>query len=147
MKKLLLITLLTTLAFSSCVKDEEDETYAAEITIDGTKTTINDLIFYIFVDGANKYYNISSANQYDDDNSIEIYLLNPVTGTAAFGNDNSVLVNIGSDIYSSTSTGSFTITNVSGSVVTGTFSGKFAHNGSEVQISGNFSAEERRGEI
>lgn len=147
MKKILLITLLTTLALSSCLKDEEDGTYEAEVTIDGTKTTITDLIFYIYADGADKYYNISSASDYDDNNSIEIYLLNPATGTAAFGEDNSLLINIGSDTYSSTNTGSFTITEANESVVSGTFSGKFMHNGSQVQISGNFSAEQRRGEI
>lgn len=145
MKKLLLITLLTTLALSSCLKDEEDGTYQAEVTIDGTKTTITDLIFYIYTDGADKYYNISSASY--DNTEIEINLLNPTTGTKAFSEDNSVSITIGSDTYSSTNTGSFTITEANESVVSGTFSGKFMHNGSQVQISGNFSAEQRRGEI
>jgi hypothetical protein len=145
MKKLLFITLLTTLALSSCLKDEEDNTYEAEVTIDGTKTTISDLIFYIYADGADKYYNISSANY--DNTDIEISLFNPTTGTKAFSEDNTVSITIGSDTYSSTNTGSFTITEANESVVSGTFSGKFMHNGSQVQINGNFSAEQRRGEI
>lgn len=145
MKKLLLITLLTSLALSSCLKDEEDGTYQAEVKIDGTKTTITDVMFYIFVDGANRYYNISSSNDYNDDSSIEIYFLNPTTGTVAFSEDNSLLIDIGSDTYSSTNTGNFTITEVSETVVSGTFTGKFTHNGAEVQISGNFSAKFRSG--
>lgn len=145
MKKILLITLLASLALSSCLKDEEDNTYEAEVTIDGTKTTISELIFYIYADGADKYYNISSASY--DNTDIEINLLNPSTGTKAFSEDNSLSITIGSDTYSSTNTGSFTITEANESVVSGTFSGKFMHNGSQVQISGNFSAEQRRGEI
>ncbi len=145
MKKILLITLLTTLALSSCLKDEEDGNYQAEVTIDGTKTTITDLIFYIYADGADKYYNISSSNDYDENNSIEIYLLNPTTGTVAFSDDNSLMITIGSDIYSSTSIGSFTITEANESVISGTFTGTFSHNGTNVQINGNFSAEYRSG--
>lgn len=145
MKKILLITLLASLALSSCLKDEEDNTYEAEVTIDGTKTTISELIFYIYADGADKYYNISSASY--DNTDIEINLLNPSTGTKAFSEDNSLSITIGSDTYSYTNTGSFTITEANESVVSGTFSGKFMHNGSQVQISGNFSAEQRRGEI
>lgn len=145
MKKILLITLLSALAFTSCLKDEEEKTYEAEVTIAGSETTINNLIYYIFADGAKRYYNISSSNAYDEDSSIEIYLLNPTTGTMSFSDDNSVLITIGSDVYSSTSAGSFTITEVSDSYVEGTFTGKFELNGSEVQITGNFSAAFRSG--
>lgn len=144
MKKILFLALLATLTFSSCVKDEEEQLYEAEITISGTKTTISDLIFYIFTSGGNKYYYISSSN--DEDNGIEINLLNPTTGTLPFSEDNTMEITIGSDRYYS-QTGSFTITEVNESVVSGTFTGTFSHNGTNVSLSGNFSAEFKSGGI
>ncbi|HEX2934769.1 MAG TPA: hypothetical protein VHO72_05400 [Bacteroidales bacterium] len=144
MRKLLFITLISTLAFTSCVKDDDEQSYEAEVTIAGTKTTISDLMFYTFKNGESKYYNITSSNDYNENSSISIYLLNPAPGTMAFGEDNAINITIDSDSYYST-TGSFTITEVSESFVSGSFTGKFRNGNTEIQISGSFSAEYKSG--
>jgi hypothetical protein len=139
MKKLLFIAMLSILALNACKKDEENRpANEAEVTIDGTKSKFIDLVYITLTNGENVYYTISNTN-IEDKNNINISMKNPTVGTLSFGTYNSIGIGVGSKSYYSTS-GSFTITEVNSSVISGSFSGTFIEGTNQIQISGSFSA-------
>ena len=139
MKTIIFAALIATIAFSGCKKDNTSPANTADISINGVKTNFT-LMKYLDVSST---YNISNYGAEANSNTIEIVFVNPVIGDLDFNYNNHIEIIIGDiDYVSKNGSGKISITKMSGTSISGTFSGTFTTNNTEIVISGNFTAEQ-----
>jgi PBP1b-binding outer membrane lipoprotein LpoB len=143
MKKLCLLTLVATLAFSGCKKDDDKPSYNADATINGVKTTFTDLQFINVTSGQSTTYSITNYGMLDE-NDIYITLVNPIVGDNNFSYFNDIELEIGDKSYDSVDgEGKITLTKKDETILSGTFSGTFVDDEqNEIEITGNFSSKQ-----
>lgn len=140
MNKLLMFLFIAIITLGSCKKDKENAelTNGADITVNNVKTSFTNVLFVY--ESEDKSYEVTNYGPEMDVNSIEIYLLNPSMGDVTINSDNYLIIDIGEKCYLSKS-GKFTISKISDSEFSGTFSGTFTDEVDvDVQISGNFTS-------
>lgn len=138
MKKFFLLAIIPILALSGCKKDKSSPSYTSNITISGTKTTFNDMKYY-----STTTYFISNYDTETNNNTIEITLTNPVIGDLDFSSNNYITLYISNITYDSKAkNGKITITQKDDTSISGTFSGTFIYNDTEVTITGSFNSEQ-----
>ena len=139
MKTIIFAALIATIAFSGCKKDNTSPSNTADISINGVKTNFT-LMKYLDVSST---YNISNYGAEVNSNTIEIVFVNPVIGDLDFNYNNHIEIIIGDiDYVSKNGSGKISITKMSGTSISGTFSGTFTTNNTEIVISGNYTAEQ-----
>jgi hypothetical protein len=139
MKKVLLLALVATIAFTGCKKDDDDApSYTADATINGVKTTFNSIQFYTL---STVYF---VFNYEDVDNEYVMTLISPKVGTMDFSEGgNTMTLTIGGVTYNSkAAAGTITITTKDDKTLSGTYTGTFVKEGTTttVSITGAFSA-------
>jgi hypothetical protein len=139
MRKLIFLIMIVTIAFAACKKDDNSVIhYTSEITINNVKTTFDTMKFL----GGSDAYFITNYDTNTNPNAIEIYLVYVVVGDMDFSSINHIEINVNGNSYSSKNGGGkFTVIQKDAYSISGTFSGTFTYNSTEITISGKFSAE------